>query len=54
MINLKMLKIINQKLNGLREGLDISQKEEKIKEVLTGSDSYKLKKFLIKLTHLVK
>jgi hypothetical protein len=34
MNNLKMQKIINQKLNGLRElGLDINQKEEKIKEV---------------------
>ena len=35
MINLKLQKIINQKLNGLRElGLDINLKEEKIKEVL--------------------
>ena len=33
MINLKMQKIINQKLNGLKElGQDISQEKEKIKE----------------------
>ena len=35
MTNLKMQKIINQKLNGLRvPGQDIGPKEEKIKEVL--------------------
>ena len=35
MINLKMPKTINQKLSGLKEhGLDINQKEVKIKEVL--------------------
>jgi hypothetical protein len=35
MNNLKLQKIINLKLNGLRElGLDINLKEEKIKEVL--------------------
>ena len=35
MISLKLQKIINLKLSGLRElGLDINLKEEKIKEVL--------------------
>ena len=49
MINLKQLKIIILKLNGLKEpGLAINQKKEKIKEALPEQIKKYLKIFQIK------
>ena len=55
MRNLKMLKNINQKLNGLKElGKDISQREEKIKEGQQVQILKNYKKYQIKLTLFLK
>ena len=43
MINIKMQKIINLKLNGLKEhGQDINQEKDKIKEAISGYSTKKL------------
>ena len=55
MNNLKMQKIINLKLNGLREhGQDINQKKEKIKEVNSGVDLKKLLEISEKINNFPK
>ena len=52
MSNLKMQKIINLKLNGLKErGQDISQEEDKIKEAILVIQQQNFWKSQIKYTH---